>query len=181
MDSAEKCCTREKLRPAAKRRTITAVDSDGPVILLRGRHQEDFITMPSSREEAVALVTRYYDAFNALDFEAMLACLSDDIVHDINQGGRETGKEAFRAFMGTMDTAYSEQLRDMVVMANEDGSRAAAEFTVHGVYKIADEGLPPAHGQKYVLPAGAFLEVKDGKIVRVSTYYNLADWIAQVS
>jgi steroid delta-isomerase-like uncharacterized protein len=52
---------------------------------------------------------------------------------------------------------------------------------VHGVYKVADEGFPPAHGQSYVLPAGGFFDVKDGKIARVSVYYNLTDWIAQVS
>jgi hypothetical protein len=31
------------------------------------------------------------------------------------------------------------------------------------------------------LPAGAFFEITDGLISRVSVYYNLADWIAQVS
>jgi hypothetical protein len=31
-----------------------------------------------------------------------------------------------------------------------------------------------------VLPAGAFFELKDGKISRVTNYYNLNDWIAQV-
>jgi len=69
----------------------------------------------------------------------------------------------------------------MVVMANADGSRAAAEFVVNGEYLKSDEGLPPAHGQKYVLPAGAFFDVRDGKVARVTNYYNLQDWIAQVS
>lgn len=132
-------------------------------------------------EESLALVARYYAAFNDGDFDAMLDCLSDDVAHDINQGGRETGKQAFRAFMARMDSAYTEKLRDIVIMANPDGSHVAAEFVVHGIYKVADEGLPPAHGQGYILPAGAFLEVKQGRITRVSTYYNLADWIAQVS
>jgi hypothetical protein len=31
------------------------------------------------------------------------------------------------------------------------------------------------------LPAGAFLEVSAGLITRVTTYYNLADWLYQVS
>lgn len=137
--------------------------------------------MSDNRLDAIALATHYYAAFNAGDFDAMLSCLADNVVHDINQGGRETGKAAFQAFMQRMDHAYSEQLHDIVIMADDDGHSAAAEFTVHGVYKVADEGLPPAHGQNYVLPAGAFLEIRDGKITRVSTYYNLADWIAQVS
>jgi steroid delta-isomerase-like uncharacterized protein len=137
--------------------------------------------MPDVRENTMALIARYYAAFNAMDIEAILACLTDDVAHDINQGERETGKDAFRAFLGRMDHAYSEQLRDIIIMTSTDGARAAAEFMVHGVYKVADEGFPPAHGQSYVLPAGGFFDIKDGKIARVSVYYNLADWIAQVS
>jgi steroid delta-isomerase-like uncharacterized protein len=137
--------------------------------------------MPDVRENTMALIARYYAAFNAMDIDAILACLTDDVAHDINQGERETGKDAFRAFLGRMDHAYSEQLRDIIIMTSTDGARAAAEFMVHGVYKVADEGFPPAHGQSYVLPAGGFFDIKDGKIARVSVYYNLADWIAQVS
>jgi steroid delta-isomerase-like uncharacterized protein len=65
-------------------------------------------------------------------------------------------------------------------MATPDGARAAAEFVVHGTYLVADEGLPPAHGQSYVLPAGAFFEVSGGRIARVTNFYNLQDWLAQV-
>lgn len=137
--------------------------------------------MPSPREAAIALIERYYSAFNAGDSEGILSCLTDAVAHDINQGERETGKAAFAAFLDRMDAAYAEQLSDIVIMANDSGTRAAAEFIVHGVYKAADEGLPPAHGQAYELPAGAFFELDGGLISRVSVYYNLTDWISQVS
>jgi steroid delta-isomerase-like uncharacterized protein len=139
------------------------------------------VTMPSPREAAIDLLARYYAAFNGCDWDGVLACLTDTVAHDINQGARETGKAAFAAFLGRMDAAYAEQLRDIVIMANDSGTRAAAEFIVHGVYKAADAGLPPAHGQSYELPAGAFFELNGGLISRVSVYYNLADWISQVS
>ena len=134
-----------------------------------------------SQNTTLDLIRRYYAAFNAGDMATFESLLADDIVHDINQGARETGKDAFRAFMQRMNGAYREHLTDMVVMANADGSRAAAEFVVNGEYLKSDEGLPPAHGQKYVLPAGAFFDVRDGKVARVTNYYNLQDWIAQVS
>ncbi|BBD79982.1 nuclear transport factor 2 family protein [Aerosticca soli] len=130
--------------------------------------------------EAQRLIQRYYDAFNAGDWEAMLACLTADVVHDINQGGRETGREAFRAFLARMRRCYRETLRDIVVMSNAEGDRAAAEYVVHGEYLADDEGLPPAHGQRYVLPGGAFFALRDGRIARVTNYYNLEDWLAQV-
>ena len=132
------------------------------------------------QQSTVVLIDRYYAAFNAGDMTGMLALLADNAVHDINQGARETGKTAFRAFLERMNACYRERLTDIVVMSSPDGARAGAEFTVRGEYLRADEGLPPACGQKYALPAGAFFEVRDERIARVTTYYNLADWIAQV-
>lgn len=127
-----------------------------------------------------ALIRDYYDAFNRGDVDGMLDCLSDDIRHDVNQGGARHGKEAFAAFCAHMSRTYREQLTDMVIMAAPDGTRAAAEFVVNGEYLETDEGLPPANGQTYKLPAGGFFDVKDGLITRVTTYYNLNDWMEQV-
>ena len=133
-----------------------------------------------SEAETLKLVERYIAAFNAGDNDGMLACLSEDVAHDINQGGREIGKDKFRWFLGMMDRHYREELADVVVMVGQGGSRAAAEFTVRGTYLATAEGLPEANGQTYSLPAGIFFEIDDNKISRVTTYYNLADWIAQV-
>ena len=132
------------------------------------------------RHATLALVSVYYDAFNRGDRPAMLALLSDDVAHDINQGRREVGREVFAAFMDRMDRCYREHLTGLVIMASDDGRHAAAEFTVHGTYLSDDEGLPPARGQTYVLPAAAFLAIREGRIARVTMHYNLADWIRQV-
>ncbi len=134
-----------------------------------------------ARIETAKLIRRYYDAFNAGDSESMLAFLTDDVIHDVNQGERRQGKDKFRAFNARMTHHYKEELRDIVVLVSKDGTRAAAEFNVHGQYRNTDEGLPPAKGQTYVLPAGTFFAIRDGKIARVTTYYNLTDWIAQVA
>jgi len=131
--------------------------------------------------ETVALIERYYAAFNDGDSEGMLACLSEDVAHDVNQGKRRSGKTAFRDFSRHMERCYAEQLENMTIMATPDGTRAAAEFLVLGTYVETDDGLPPAGGQTYRLPAGTFFEVQDGLITRVTTYYNLADWLAQIA
>jgi steroid delta-isomerase-like uncharacterized protein len=126
------------------------------------------------------LIRSYYEAFNAGDAGAMLALLTEDVVHDINQGARETGRAAFGRFLARMNTHYREQLHDIVVLSDGSGGRAAAEFTVHGTYLATEAGLPEARGQSYVLPVGAFFEIRDGRIARVTNHYNLADWMAQV-
>lgn len=134
-----------------------------------------------SRSTAEALVRAYYDAFNRGDAEGMLACVTDDIEHRVNEGETRHGRDLFAAFCGHMGVSYRERLEDMVIFATEDGSRAAAEFTVHGTYLQTDPGLPEARGQTYVLPAGAFFTLRDGRIARVTTFYNLSDWVRQVS
>lgn len=125
-----------------------------------------------------AIVTQYYEAFNRGDWDAMCGFLTDDVAHDLNQGAREIGRATFRAFLDRMNRSYREQLRDIVVIG--DGARVAAEYVVHGEYLATDEGLPPATGQKYVLPGGAFFELRGDKIARVTNYYNLQDWLKQV-
>lgn len=135
----------------------------------------------SDAAAARALIQSYYAAFNAGDIEAMLALVADDVAHDVNQGGRRMGKDLFAAFNAHMTRCYREELTDIVVFASEDGSRAAAEFVVNGTYLATDEGLPEARGQTYRLPAGTFFAIRDGGIARITTYYNLQDWITQVS
>jgi steroid delta-isomerase-like uncharacterized protein len=131
--------------------------------------------------ETRALIARYYDAFNAGNAAGMLDCVSDDVEHRVNEGGVRRGRGKFAEFCSHMGVSYRETLKDMVIFSSEDGRRAAAEFVVHGTYLQTDPGLPEAHGQTYVLPAGAFFDVADGRITRVTTFYNLKDWVAQVS
>jgi steroid delta-isomerase-like uncharacterized protein len=133
------------------------------------------------RTDTLALITRYYAAFNAGNADDMLACLTDDIEHRVNEGAPRIGKTKFAEFCGHMGVSYRETLKDIVIFATDDGTRAAAEFVVQGTYLKTDPGLPEAKGQTYILPAGGFFQVQNGKIARITTFYNLNDWIGQVS
>lgn len=131
-------------------------------------------------QASVALLENYYQAFNHQDMDTFLSLLTEDVVHDINEGGQEIGRPAFEKFMQGMNTHYREEITDIVIMTNDAGDRAAVEFTVLGEYLSTDEGLPESAGQTYRLPAGAFFEIRDGQVARISNYYNLADWTRQV-
>lgn len=126
-------------------------------------------------------IERYFAAFNAGDTDAMVACLSEDVAHHVNEGLVREGRAEFAAFCAHMTRCYREELTDMVIFINADGTRAAAEYTVNGTYLQTDAGLPEARGQTYCLPAGSFFSLEGGQITRVVTYYNLADWVRQVS
>jgi len=127
-----------------------------------------------------SLIENYYATFNQGDREELLAMLADDVIHEINEGGVETGKEAFRMFLQRMDRCYRETVEDLVVFTGDGSSRAAAEFFIRGEYLASDDGLPEANGQKYRLRVGAFFEIREGKITRVTNYYNLAAWMRMV-
>ena len=127
------------------------------------------------------IIHAYFDAFNTGDIDAMLDCLSEDVAHHVNEGQIRRGKPLFRSFCEHMSRSYDETLTDMVILEAKGGTRAAAEYIVNGTYLVTDPGLPEARGQTYRLPAGSFFEVENGLITRVTTYYNLADWVKQVS
>lgn len=129
---------------------------------------------------ALEIVKKYFTAFNEGRTKDMLALLHSDVQHDINQGKSEFGLELFTKFMAHMDECYKEELKNMVYFVSEDNRRVSVEFNVHGTYLKTDGNLPQARGQKYVVPAGSFLEIKEGKIKRVTTYYNLPQWIEMV-
>lgn len=126
------------------------------------------------------LITHYYTYFNQKNMTQFFALLDENIIHDINQGERQIGKRAFEIFMNRMNACYEENVKNLVVMGNEDGTRAAAEFIIEGTYIQTDVGLPPASGQQYSLTCGAFFEISYNKIVRVTNYYNLNDWLKQI-
>lgn len=126
------------------------------------------------------LLGQYYAAFNRGDSAAMLNMLTDDVVHEPSQGTVRKGQEAFAEFLDRMNRCYRETVIDPVFLTSRDGTRVAAEFMLEGEYLQADSGLPPATGQRYRLRVGAFFDIRDGRIARISNHYNLADWIDQV-
>ena len=127
------------------------------------------------------VVQRYFDAFNAGDTQGMVDCLTEDVAHHVNEGNIRQGKALFAEFCAHMSRCYREELTDMVIFSAGGGTRAAAEYLVNGTYLATDSGLPEAMGQTYRLTAGSFFDIRDGLIARVTTYYNLADWMRQVS
>ena len=132
------------------------------------------------RAKTEKLLRDYYAAFNRGDMDTFVGLLDEKVAHDVNQGGRETGKAKFRGFMQRMNKNYRERLTNIKIVASADGKHAAAEFVVNGTYLATDTGLPKAKGQEYKLPGGAFFDVKRGKIARITNYYNLQDWLKQI-
>lgn len=137
--------------------------------------------MSEEQQLSIALVRQYYDTFNSGNRSALLNLLSEDVQHEVNQSGIEVGRDAFSAFLTRMDRCYEEQVKELEVFVNNNGTRVAAEFFIDGRYLHTDQGLPEARNQSYYLRVGAFFEVHDHKISRVTNYYNLQEWLQLIS
>ncbi len=128
-----------------------------------------------------AVIQLYYDTFNTGDRAAFIGLLNATIEHGLNQAAPEIGVPAFRSFLERMDRCYCEQVEDLEIFVSEDDpTRGAAEFNIRGTYLSTDEGLPPATGQKYFLRVGAFFDIQEGKVSRITNYYNLYEWLRQI-
>ncbi len=67
---------------------------------------------------SIELLQRYYVAFNSGDMGAFLSLLAEDVVHDINQGGREQGREAFAGITAGRAVSVHLRLRRIDIMAS---------------------------------------------------------------
>lgn len=128
-----------------------------------------------------AIVEKYYQNFNSKNYSDMLSSLSENIIHEVNQGKERHGKQLFSEFLKHMDVCYDEKLANITLYQTQDPSKIAAEFIVNGTYKKTDSGLPEAKNQEYSIPAAAFFTIKNDKIEKIITYYNLPKWIELVS
>lgn len=133
-----------------------------------------------SSKAAESIIRAYYQALNEKDMISFFDLLADDVVHDVNEGVQEQGKTAFRFFMNRVNRHYDEQISDVSIMLDETAEKAAAEFMVEGHYLESEFSLPEAKGQYYKIKGGTFFELRDNLIVRVTSYYNLAEWVQQI-
>lgn len=126
------------------------------------------------------ILEKYYDAFNGQNVAGMLGLLTDDVEHYPSQGELRKGKGSFEEFLNHMNNCYLEKVANLKTLYSTDGTFAAAEFDLDGKYLKTDGDFIPANGQTYKLRVGAFFDIENGKIKRVSNHYNLNKWLEQV-
>lgn len=134
-----------------------------------------------SSDLANSLVQNYYKTFVAKDLSGFLALLTEDVVHEINQGPTEKGKTQFKTFMEDHFSHGDQCVDDLIVFSSPDGKYATSRFNCSGKYMKTVEGYPPANGQFWKIPVVTYFEIRDDRISHVAVYYNLKDWINQVS
>ncbi|MEM0899209.1 MAG: nuclear transport factor 2 family protein [Pseudomonadota bacterium] len=128
------------------------------------------------------VVNTYFAAFDQSDFEKITSILIEDVVFDPALGDRILGASAVRDHFLKMAQYFDETTGDHVIFADDNGSRAAVEFTLRGRYQATFEGFPAASNQSYSVSAGAFFELDTdrAKIARATIYLNQSGLLAQL-
>jgi len=119
-------------------------------------------------------------AWSSHDPERVIALFTDDCVYeDITFGAVNRGKAELRAFADGTFAAVPD-FKVSLVTRFVAGNRGAMEWTMSGTHKGDFPGLPPT-GKRFSSIRGAMIvELKEGKILRCSDYWDAATLMRQV-
>ena len=117
-----------------------------------------------------ALITKFYESFQDLDYAGMNSCYSDDIVFNDPVFGILRGEEA--KYMWEMLCKNAKDFKlDFSNIVLLDDEYATCNWTA--TYTFSQTG------RKVVNHIKAFMKLKDGKIIEHSDAFKLSKWAAQ--
>ena len=111
-------------------------------------------------EQTLATVTRFFDRMAAFDWDAMAACVAEDVARVGPYRDEKSGRDDYRDFLAATIEAL-EGYRLEVQRIWTDGSRAVAQLSE----TLLVDGRPRRTDEAIVLDVGA-----DGLITRVEVY-----------
>lgn len=125
-----------------------------------------------------------FDAFNSGNIEQAVALCADDFVlEDIPAGLTLQGPEGMHAWLSNWLTAAPGARADLKVIYGE-GDLVATEHhgvaTHTGPMMLPDGTTLPPTGRTIDLWFGEFFKVRDGKLVSMRAYYDLATVMRQL-
>ncbi|MCZ4092028.1 ketosteroid isomerase-related protein [Sinorhizobium psoraleae] len=123
--------------------------------------------------DAQTIASRFIEAVNDRDFDALSRLVDEDIALDSLTGQRTLGVDPLRAWIMNYLRHFDETFNDVVLMHDAFGQRVAADMTARGTYRETMSGFPEASGQSYSIPSVFVFEIEDGAITRLSHYRNL--------
>jgi steroid delta-isomerase-like uncharacterized protein len=137
------------------------------------------MTSTDVRSDLRALLHAWTDAFNEHDPDKAVTFVSEDCTFsNVGTGERHIGREAMRESIANLLTMYSE-VHFEVVGDVIDEDRWTKEWVLTGVHTGDMPGLP-ATGKPFRLVGAGVSTIRDGLIVDLTEYWNMADFLTQV-
>lgn len=130
---------------------------------------------------SIEVVKKYYEAFNNKNANAIVDLCDPDVANDLNQGDTQIGKKNLKIFLETAWAHFDEKVSNIIYMSNHDQTKIATEYLVQGVYYKTKPGLFEANNQNYEICPATIFTIKNGKIIRMTRYYNAKKWFEMVN
>lgn len=153
----------------------------GALLLAFGCAQKPMADTAKKSDLLKAVAEAYYMAYNKADVEGQTKLMTDDMIYHSNSDKIRVGKDAYHKYTVGLFKEIDEKCIDIKYFVDEAQGVVTAQSRVEGKYVTSSEGLPKAKGQKYNIPVVEVFEIKDGKIKKLTTYYNEDLWKTQIS
>jgi len=119
-------------------------------------------------------------AWNSHDVDKIATFYTDDCIkEDVAVGVRARGKEAMNAVNRGAFAAVPDMKIELGLIISS-GDKAATEWTMSGTYSSKQPGAPPVTGRPFSIKGATIMQLRDGRISRVSDYWDSALFLRQV-
>jgi steroid delta-isomerase-like uncharacterized protein len=126
------------------------------------------------------LIKDWVEMWNAQDLEKVdLICADDCVYEDVPGLERYEGKEEIKASVGE-EFVSSPDLKVVLTSSIVTNDRAALEWIWSGTQTGDIEGLIEATGKTYSVRGTSIMEFQNGKIKRISDYYDAGGLLYQL-
>src|ERR671937_803490 len=113
----------------------------------------------------------YVDALSTRDPDAATAQFADEVIDDVTPVGILRGPAEVREFLGELFAAFPD-VEFTVEQATASARVCAVQWRAHGTFRGAPfQGIEPT-GRRVEIRGCDCIEVEDGKIVRLTSYYD---------
>lgn len=125
------------------------------------------------------LFQAYGEAWAARDVERIMSFFTEDAVYeDVAMGVVNEGKDQIRGFLGELFSAIPDFAVE-VTSAFGAGDQAGSEWIMTGTHTGAFPDLP-ATNKSFKVRGASVIELRDGRIKRVSDYWDQVVFLRQI-
>ena len=134
---------------------------------------------PTSPDQIRRLVHELYAAWSLHEPEKLDAIFTDDAVYEDVAGGQLVhGREAIKQLLRAV-YAWTPDFRVTMKSLVVADQTAATEWVSEGI-QTGPVGNLPASGNSFRLRGASILTFREGKIAKVSDYYDMASFLRQL-
>jgi len=138
------------------------------------------MSIKTSPEQIRRLVNELYAAWSLHQPERLDQIFADDGVYDDVAGGQiHRGKDEIKQFLRAA-YAWAPDFRVTMISLIVGDESAATEWVSEGI-QTGPVGDLPASGNSFRLRCGSIMTFRDGKIAKVTDYYDMATFVRQLS